>query len=155
MEKATQKVTGGCMCGAVRYEAPEPHSVIYCHCRDCRRHSGAPLVSFVGYIRDEIEWSGDARKIYNSSPNIERGFCGKCGTPLTWEGYVEELGGDLIEIFISTTDDPDSHVPQFHIWHGERVKWLEVVDDLPRYRGWAHDGSEPYHRGPVVDSSSS
>ena len=145
----SQKVTGGCMCGAVRYEAPAPHSVIYCHCRDCRRHSGAPVVSFVGYLRNDIEWSGDARNIYKSSEQIERGFCNKCGTPLTWEGYVEELGGDLIEIFIGTTDTPAAYVPQFHIWHDERIKWLETVDDLPRYHGWAHDGSEPYAHGPV------
>ena len=56
---------------------------------DCRRHSGAPLVSFVGYIRDEIEWSGDARKIFNSSTNIERGFCGKCGSPVL--SFIEEM----------------------------------------------------------------
>jgi hypothetical protein len=67
--------------GALRYAAPAPHSVIYCHCRDCRRHTGAPLVSFVGYQMSEIKWSGDARKIYKSSANIGRGFCGKCGTP--------------------------------------------------------------------------
>jgi len=81
MENQKQKVTGGCMCGAVRYAAPAPHCVIYCHCRDCRRHTGAPLVSFVGYQMSEIKWSGDARKIYKSSANLGRGFCGKCGTP--------------------------------------------------------------------------
>ncbi len=149
MGDSTEKVTGGCMCGAVRYEAPAPHSVIYCHCKDCRRHSGAPVVSFVGYLRSDVKWTGAERNIYKSSEKIERGFCGKCGTPLTWEGNVEELGGDLIELFIGTTDNPDDHVPTFHIWHDERIKWLETVDNLPRYHGWAHDGSEPYSHGPV------
>ena len=154
MGNGNEKVTGGCMCGAVRYEAPAPHSGIYCHCRDCRRHSGAPVGAFVGYLKNDVKWSGTERDIYNSSPNIERGVCSKCGTPLTWEGNVEELGGDLIEIFIGTTDTPDAYVPQFHIWHDERIKWLETVDELPRYHGWAHDGSEPYSHGPVAPGSS-
>ena len=154
MGQGTDKVTGGCMCGAVRYEAPEPHSVIYCHCKDCRRHTGAPVVSFAGYIKDEIKWTGDERKIYASSPGIGRGFCGKCGTPLTWEGYVEELGGDLIEVFISTTDDTDALVPQFHIWHDERLDWFDTADDLPRYHGWAHDGSKPYRHSPAIEGPS-
>jgi len=101
MGDSSQKVTGGCMCGAVRYEAPAPHSVIYCHCKDCRRHSGAPVVSFVGYLKSDVKWTGEARNIYKSSEKIERGFCNKCGTPLTWEGSVEELGGDLIELFVA------------------------------------------------------
>ena len=143
-----EQVTGGCMCGAVRYAAPEPHSVIYCHCRSCRRHTGAPVASLAGYLREEIVWSGEKRKIYQSSPGIERGFCSKCGTPLTWEGTVEELGGALIEVFISTTDDPDALVPTYHIWHEERIKWFETPDNLPRYRGWMHDGSEPYLGAP-------
>ncbi len=150
MGEETEKVTGGCMCGAVRYAAPEPHSVIYCHCRSCRRHTGAPVASLAGYLREEIVWSGETRKIYQSSPGIERGFCGKCGTPLTWEGTVEELGGALIEVFISTTDDPDALVPTYHIWHEERIKWFETPDNLPRYRGWMHDGSEPYLRAPAT-----
>lgn len=157
MPDHAQKVTGGCMCGAVRYVAPAPHSVIYCHCRDCRRHTGAPVVSFVGYPGSEIKWSGDARQIYKSSAKVGRGFCGKCGTPLTWEEAGEEPGeapgGGEIEIYIGTTDNPDDHAPTLHIWHHERIKWLETTDRLPRYHRWAHDGSEPYLHGPAEGTS--
>ena len=111
------------------------------------------LIDDIGWEKDdlnEITWTGDERRIYQSSPGIGRGFCGKCGTPLTWEGHVEELGGDLIEVFISTTDAPDALVPQFHIWTDERIEWFDTVDELPRYHGWMHDGSEPFNRGPVM-----
>ena len=151
MGDGTHKVTGGCMCGAVRYGAPEAHAVVYCHCRHCRAHTGAPAVCLAGYTKDEIEWSGDERQIYNSSPGIKRGFCGKCGTPLTWEGHVEELGGDLIEVFVGTTDDPNTLVPQFHIWMDERIEWYDIVDQLPRYHGWMHDGSEPFIHGAAME----
>ena len=151
MEKGTHKATGGCMCGAVRYGAPEAHAVVYCHCKSCKSHTGAPVVCLAGYLKDEIEWTGDERQIYHSSPGIRRGFCGKCGTPLTWEGHVEELGGDLIEVFISTTDDPDTLVPQFHIWTDERIEWFDIVDELPRYHGWMHEGDAPFHHGPTIE----
>ena len=154
MEKHAQTVTGGCMCGAVRYEAPEPHAIVYCHCQSCRKHTGAAVATLVGYLKNEIKWIGHERKTYRSSQDIKRGFCDKCGTPLSWEGFVEELGGDLIEVFVSTTDNPDVLIPSFHIWHEERIKWFEIADDLPRYRGWAHDGSKPYSYGPIVKAPS-
>jgi len=146
-----KKVTGGCMCGAVRYEAPAAHSVIYCHCGACKSHTGAPVVALAGYTKADIKWSGDERTIYNSSANIERGFCGKCGTPLTWEGHVEALGGDLIELHVHTTDDPNALVPEFHIWTDERLDWFDIVDELPRYHGWMHEGEPPFAHGPVIE----
>ena len=114
MGDGNHTVTGGCMCGAVRYGAPEAHAVVYCHCKSCKAHTGGAVVFRAGYLKTDIEWSGDERQIYHSSAGIQRGFCGKCGTPLTWEGHVEELGGDLIEVFVGTTDDPDALVPQAH-----------------------------------------
>lgn len=151
MGKGTHKVTGGCMCGAVRYGAPEAHSVLYCHCKSCKSHTGAPVVALAGYTKADIEWSGDERKIYESSPGIKRAFCGKCGTPLTWEGPGEEPGGDLIELHVHTADDPDALVPQFHIWVDERLEWFDIVDQLPRYHGWMHLGDEPFSHGPVIE----
>ena len=80
------KLTGGCMCGAVRYETMgEPFAVNHCHCRSCRKHNGAAVVTLAGFKADQIAFSGDARKIYESSPGVGRAFCGKCGTPLTWD----------------------------------------------------------------------
>jgi hypothetical protein len=151
MEKGSHKVTGGCMCGAVRYGAPDAHAVVYCHCKSCKAHTGGAVVCLAGYLKTDIEWSGDERQIYHSSAGIQRGFCGKCGTPLTWEGHVEELGGDLIEVFVGTTDDPNALVPQFHIWVDERNEWFDTVDELPRYHGWMHLGDEPFSHGPVIE----
>lgn len=147
-------VTGGCMCGAVRYETSgEPVSVIHCHCLSCRRHTGAPVVTLAGFRKDQVEFTDDERRIYESSPGVGRGFCGKCGTPLTWEGDGGELG-PLIEILISTTDDPNALVPQCHIHHDERIDWFEVADGLPRYHVWGDDGSEPYRHGPAIEGPS-
>ena len=142
--------SGGCMCGAVRYEAVgEPFSVSHCHCHSCRRHTGAPVVTLAGFKKDQVRFTTGERRIYGSSPGVERAFCGQCGTPLTWEGDGGDLG-PIIEIHISTFDDPDALVPQSHSYHDERIAWFDVADNLPRYRESGSSG-EPYRRGPAIE----
>ena len=88
------KMTGGCMCGAVRYETTgESFGVNHCHCQSCRKHNGAAVVTLAGFKADQVTFSGDKRKIYESSPGVGRAFCGKCGTPLTWEGDGDDDWG--------------------------------------------------------------
>lgn len=142
-------VTGGCMCGAVRYEAVgEPLCVGYCHCHSCRRHTGAPVVTFVVFEADKVRFPKRDRSIYRSSPGVKRGFCDQCGTPLSWEGdYGEHV---IIEVYISTLDDPDAFVPDRHWYHEEHIAWFDVADGLPRYRGEGLDGEEPYRHGPAA-----
>ncbi len=82
-----QTFEGGCMCGAVRYKVSgEPFWIGHCHCASCRRHTGAPVVTFVALKEDQVAFTKGERRKYNSSPGVERAFCGQCGTPLTWEG---------------------------------------------------------------------
>jgi len=144
------KMTGGCMCGAVRYETTgDSFGVGHCHCHSCRKHNGAAVVTLAGFKVDQVTFSGDKRKIYESSPGVGRAFCGKCGTPLTWEGDGCDLG-PIIIIHISTFDNPDILVPTSHAFYGERIPWLDIADHLPRYEGIP--GTSPVLRhGPASD----
>ncbi len=152
MADTSRLTKGGCMCGAVRYEAVgEPLAVGHCHCHSCRRHTGAPVVTFVMFEPDQVTFTKADRKIYNSSPGVGRGFCDQCGTPLTWEGKAFDRL--IIEFHISTTDDPDAHVPDRHWFHEERIAWFDVADGLPRYRTISA-GQAPYARGPAIDGPS-
>ncbi len=145
-------LTGGCMCGAVRYEAiGEPLGIGYCHCHSCRGHTGAPVVTYVGFKADQVRFIGRERSVYNSSPGVGRAFCNQCGTPLTWEGFTRTWNSTIIEFHISTLDDPDSFVPEEHWLHEERIAWFDVADGLPRYRGVGMKGEEPYRHGPVTE----
>jgi hypothetical protein len=149
MSKAANQLSGGCMCGAVRYEAMSgPVGVIYCHCESCRRHTGAPVSALAGFRHDEVRFTGSERKRYESSEGVARGFCGDCGTTLTWEGDGEELGM-LIEIHMGTLDDPDALEPRCHVHHDERVAWFDVAGRLPRFHEWEVDEG-PYRTDPAV-----
>jgi hypothetical protein len=144
------KMTGGCMCGAVRYETTgESFGINHCHCQSCRKHNGAVVVTLAGFKADQITFSGDKRKIYGSSPGVGRAFCGKCGTPLTWEGDSDDLGS-IFEMHISTFDNPDVLVPTAHAFDPERIPWFDIADNLPRYQGFADD-NPPLRHGPVSD----
>lgn len=138
-EKALAK-TGGCLCGAVRYQTSgDAKNVIACHCRSCRRHTGAPVATLAVYTVDQVTFSGDERGLYASSPDVGRGFCAKCGTPLTWETRLGDLGL-ICAIHVSTFDDPDSLAPSAHSFYGERISWFDVADSLPRYQSFVKDG---------------
>ena len=152
MEENTTPLTGGCMCRSVRYEARgEPLVVGHCHCHSCRRHTGAPVVTLVAFTADRIRFTGRTRSIYNSSPGVKRAFCDQCGTPLTWEGFSRASNAEVIEVHISTLDDPARVFPTEHWLHDERIPWFDTADGLPRYRGKGAAGEEPYRHGPVED----
>ena len=148
MAESATGLTGGCLCGAVRYETTgESFKVIHCHCRSCRRHNGAPVVTLAGFRADQVTFSGEARKIYESSPGVGRAFCGTCGTPLTWEGDGGDLG-PIVEFHVSTFDTPEALAPTVHAFYPERIPWMEVADDLPRYEGFT-DASPLLCHGPA------
>lgn len=146
-------MTGGCMCGAVRYEAKgEPFLVSHCHCLSCRKHNGGPVVTLAGYLAQQVSFSGDQRKLYESSPGVGRAFCGQCGTPLTWEGDAGEELGPIVELHLSTLDDPEALAPTAHAFYPERISWFDIADDLPRFEGFV-DESPLLSHGPARQAS--
>ena len=126
-----KKHIGGCMCGAVRYEATGEAFVLHCHCESCRRHTGAPVVTFVAFSPEQVTFTKGQRKFFESSPGVKRAFCGDCGTPLTWEGSWKGKG--VCEFHISTLDDTDGYTPKYHAFCSNKISWFEVADDIPRF----------------------
>ena len=85
---------------------------------------------FVGATAASVTFVKGERTVFASSLGVERGFCAACGTPLTYE--ADRFSGE-IHFYISTFDDPQSLPPTFHVFHEERLRWLEIADDLPRH----------------------
>ena len=140
--------TGGCLCGAVRYELrSEPFDCGWCHCRTCQLNSGAPAMAFAS-VR-HADWAAttgeDRIRTIRSSNFGHRAFCGQCGTPL----YVRvDHQPDTVDFSIVTLDDPNAVAPEFHIFWSSKVGWFDPGDDLPRHEKFRPgtrglDGTEP------------
>ena len=72
--------SGRCHCGAIRYQtAGAPKDVVRCHCVDCRRSSGAPMVAWAGFAESDLAIAQGNRKTVNSSGTAMRSFCANCG----------------------------------------------------------------------------
>ena len=138
MNSQDKVITGGCFCGNVRYRASgTPYWVGHCHCVSCRKQTGAPVVTFVAYEKNQVAFTSGERKFHHSSEGVARGFCGDCGTPLTWEGESGLEGrGEVIEFYISTLDDPETFRPENHVWYSEKLSWFDVEDSLPLWSGF-------------------
>lgn len=143
------RFSGGCMCGNVRYEAiGDPMTVAYCHCASCRKHSGAPVVTWVACESRSVRWTKGTRAGCCSSPGVQRSFCRDCGTSLTWEGESHRFGGTFItEFHISTLDDPNTFVPDRHWFDDERLTWFDTDDLFPRYAELDGGGAKPIRYG--------
>jgi hypothetical protein len=125
-------ITGGCHCGAVRYEAEgEALTHALCHCSDCRRSAGAPMVGWTMYRLDAVKVTKGAVKVYASSEHGRRHFCPDCGTGLFYTN-VEMLPG-IIDIQSATYDDPDAVPARAQIQVAERIGWMEHAHELPAF----------------------
>ena len=126
------ELTGGCHCGAVRYVVSgEAKHVALCHCSDCRRSSGAPMVSWAAFAQDELSVTQGEPITFNSSGTALRSFCGTCGSGLFYRN-AEFLPG-IVDIQSATLDDPEAMPPSAHIQVAERLHWMETAHELPTF----------------------
>jgi hypothetical protein len=118
---------GGCLCGAVRYEARVSTSENwYCHCRMCQKSSGSAVSTSAIIPKAQLHMIRGEPKFYQSSKFVERGFCADCGSPLffrpTNEGWISILSGTL--------DNPELAPPEAHYGVESQISWLKIYDDL-------------------------
>ena len=132
MSAKPETVTGGCLCGAVRYEAHEPPlRVAYCHCRMCQRAYGNLFGTFASFRIETFRYTRGEPRFYRSSAWAERGFCPTCGTPLVFLDATDTLG-----ILVGSLDHPEHWppAPGHHLGIESQIPWLRIDDDLPRWR---------------------
>ncbi len=128
---AERSFEGGCLCGAIRYVSTAPPvRCVICHCESCRKHSGAPCLSFVHFPLGAFKWIGDEPTRFRSSDFAERGFCPECGSTLDMH---EEVLSDRVQVTLGSMDDPGLASPDDHVWTRSRIPWFEVADTIPRY----------------------
>jgi hypothetical protein len=130
---ATQ-LTGGCLCGAVRYEcSAEPLMTANCHCRDCQRATGGAYASVFFVPRNAIKITGEV-KYYDSKGDsgntLSRGFCPNCGSRLFGK---PDLMPDRIGIMAGSLDDPSTHKPSVDIYTASAQPWDYMNPELPKF----------------------
>lgn len=115
--------TGGCLCGAVRYQLRgEPYKSGLCHCADCRKVTGSSFLAYADWHLDQFSVEGEF-ETYDG-----RSFCRHCGSRLF------NLDARGAEIYLGTLDDaPNAIKPLVEGWCRRREPWLPVVSGLPMY----------------------
>ncbi len=124
--------SGGCLCGAVRYEVRGPlRDVVNCYCTMCQRlhggvgpHSKAARADITIIEARDLKW-------YASSDRARRGFCGTCGSSLFWEP-VDQPGTGILA---GTLDQPTGLATIGHIFVDEKCDFIEIAGGAPRFDG--------------------
>ena len=107
------KITGGCLCGAVRFIASgSPDRVGVCHCRDCRKHHGSVFYAAAIYPASAVQITGETRAF------ADRHFCPVCGSSVFARASKE------IELHLGAMDDPNLLAPEYELWTARRAPWL-------------------------------
>jgi hypothetical protein len=121
--------SGGCQCGAVRYQIKGPLGVAaICHCRMCQKAFGSWGAALVKIPIKNLAWTRGTPATFKSSPIANRGFCQNCGTPL----FMIEEGDYNIELAIGTLDNPNAITPM-KIQSGceSKLTWFDNMFQLP------------------------
>lgn len=123
---------GQCHCGSISYVASgDPVYHALCHCTDCRRYAGAPVVSWILYRQDQVAITGSTLGVYASSEHVRRKFCTQCGTALFYVN--EKIFPGMIDIQSATLDHPETIPAEFQIQTADRISWMEHFYEMPQF----------------------
>lgn len=134
----SEPYTGGCACGAIRYEIPGgPVFMNHCQCRDCQYNSGTGHGSYLTFAADGMKLTGEAMHwdMVADSGNVKtRGFCPRCGSPV----YLKFAASpQLFTVHAASLDDPSRYKPQVVTYRKRALAWdhldlgLTTFDGMP------------------------
>jgi hypothetical protein len=127
-------ITGGCLCGAVRYQAEgEPLFALHCHCRDCQRASGTGHVPIMGMPQPLFRVTGETRSYAvtgSSGHKAIRNFCPRCGSLLFG---TPEVAPHVVTLYAGSLDDPTVFKPQFAQFARSRPAWDRMAAPLREF----------------------
>jgi len=127
-------VTGGCLCGAVRYTAEaDAASATVCHCRDCQKFTGSVFAALIMVPKAVLTLTGPVKTftgVGGSGKPILRHFCPECGSSIAEEPGTRP---GMVILTVGTFDDPSVATPAREIFRDDAVPWVQVQGDIPRF----------------------
>jgi hypothetical protein len=133
-EAANMRLTGGCMCGAVRFEVTEPpRGAIYCHCSRCQRRTGSAFSVSAQVVPGSfrIITGEDAIRSWKPADGWTKSFCGECGSHLY---ATSPEDSEVIGVRMGAFDDDPGARPSAHQFVAYAAPWHPLPDDgLPRF----------------------
>jgi len=127
-------VTGGCLCGAVRYELTAPMLFGgFCYCIDCRKSSGSHSAS-MAVPEAAVKLTGETREFQttgDSGSPVTRVFCPKCGSPIMSKGARP----GVVMLKAGSLDDPEQFKPMASIYVTRAPSWDKPREGLPSFDG--------------------
>lgn len=125
--------TGGCLCGAVRFEISGPiENIIYCHCSQCRKAQGSAFATN-GIVRAEqfrLVSGDDMLTGYEATPGETKYFCKVCGSPILSRSQARP---GQVRVRLGTIDSDITERPMAHLFVGSKANWDGIFDELPQY----------------------
>jgi hypothetical protein len=129
-------LTGGCLCGAVRYQiSAKPIAGANCHCRTCQKAVGAPHLAIMFVSASALTITGDYKEFATlaaSGNTVYRAFCPVCGTSLFGRN---SRFTEIRPVSAATLDDPSFFKPEKDIWVTDAQPWDYMNPDLPKCNG--------------------
>lgn len=130
-----ERHTGSCLCQAIRFEIDGPLEPIQvCHCRQCRKAQGTPLVTNIPVAANAFRLVAGAEQLaeFESSPGKKRCFCRTCGSPVISR---RDDRPEMVRVRAGLIDGPLEVRPVSHAYTDSRANWWEIRDDLPQHPG--------------------
>ncbi|MGO9603734.1 MAG: GFA family protein [Candidatus Binataceae bacterium] len=133
--------SGGCACGAIRYEcSAESLLSEICYCRDCQHSSGNASAALLVVPLANFTLISGSPKYYRvmgtSGYPMDRGFCPECGSPVVVKAH---RAPDLMIILAASLDDTSGFRPQLEVWTGSAPPWACLHPTLPKIQEQATD----------------
>lgn len=128
--------TGGCLCGAIRFEIHGPiRDIVYCHCSRCRKAQGSAFAAngVVAADHFKIVRGADQLSAYEATPGESKLFCKTCGSPMLSRSTAAP---QRVRVRLGTIESDIDERPQAHIFVTSKANWDRITDDLPQYAAY-------------------
>jgi hypothetical protein len=150
MTTITTPFSGGCACGAIRYESTaEPLMMLHCHCRDCQQSSGGPFSSFVIVPTEAFKLLQGSLRFHPSPSQMggktHRGFCPECGSPIQAK---PDSTPHIVAIRTASLDDPSWFNPQVDVWTSDAQPSDQMNPTLPKFEKYPPFGDSAERAAP-------